>query len=87
MKVKIVTHFSDENADYAHVDLNKKPIIADVRESIAKNWIEKGWAVARPDLEIVETVAIETPETGSAPENRETATIKRGRRGRILDES
>lgn len=79
MKVKIIAHFADEEGNYSHADLNRKPVIVDVREQIGRNWIEKGWAVARPDLEEKppERAVIETPEDDSGIAERETATLKR----------
>lgn len=88
MKVKIVAQFTDSEGNYAHSNVSdaKKPIIADVRDSVARGWIANGWAIElaekkpepKPEPEPQpERAVIETPEDHSAVSERETASVKR----------
>ena len=83
MKIKVVAYTGpDEEGQHAPGE------ILDMREGTAREWIKRGWAIARPDLEEkpkeqqvetreakVERAVIETPED-RMPEH-EQATLKR----------
>ena len=84
MKIKVVAYTGpDEEGQHAPGE------ILDMREGTAREWIKRGWAIARPDLEekakpkeeeaapvIPERAVIETPEDHSMAQ-REQATLKR----------
>lgn len=82
MRIKIVVHTGvTEEGSFQPGDT------PNIREATAEEWIKRGWAIPRPDLEEkskavpppheVETADIETPEDHSGLTTRETAIIKR----------
>lgn len=87
MKIKVVAYTADEEGQHSPGE------ILDMREGTALEWIKRGWAIARPDLEekvkpkeeaqpvVPERAIIETPEDHSMAD-REDASITRRRRNK-----
>jgi len=92
MKVKIVAQFGE----YAHADLTKPFFVDDVRDHVAQEWVNNGWAIIVPEPKrekpkpaeeepneenpVVERAVIETPEDNTGVSERETAVVGRRRR-------
>lgn len=62
MKIKVCAYTSDEEGEHHPGE------IIDLREGTAREWIKRGWAIARPDLE-EPTPKIETAAHTGAPEH------------------
>lgn len=86
MWIKICAHTSDEEGQHEPGE------ILDMREGTAREWVKRGWAIARPDLEAKpveisqgeqegesEQDDVETTDFPGAPEN---ALSRRGRKGK-----
>ena len=86
MKIKVVAHTSNKEGQHVPGE------IIDIREATALEWIKRGWAIARPDLEEKREDPKPEPappddddgeiETAMMPGAPEVALNKRGRKRR-----
>src|SRR5262249_6288446 len=73
MKIEIIANIQNEDL-VADPGPPEKPNIQDIREEIARKFINEGWAIARPDLEEqhseVERAVAGKRETAVHPANK-----------------